>query len=363
LLKETILNIQTAVKQLADINFALDEALIVAITDVRGNIIFANRKFCEISKYTLQELIGQNHRIISSEFHTAEFYRKMYRTIAHGKVWRGEFKNKAKDGSIYWMDSTIVPLLNEQGKPYQYVSFRIDITERKKTEDLIRRADKVAAIEQLASAIAHEIRNPLAAIQWSVQALETRSAEDNERIRLISSELERIDSIVEQFLLLAKPQTVSFQHNDVTVVLGIAVSLMRIHAGKKSVRIVTKFENDVPIVWCDQNQIEQVFINILKNAIEAMPNGGNILVQLERDPKRGVLIRFTDEGVGIPGELIANLGNPFYTTKKKGSGLGLMVSDKIVRAHQGTLSIRSELNKGTAVEITLPAAEPIETMP
>lgn len=362
MLKETILNIQTAVKQLADINFALDEALIVAITDVRGNIIFANGKFCEISKYTLSELIGQNHKIISSDYHSVEYYRTMYRKIAHGNVWRGEFRNRAKDGSIYWMDSTIVPLLNEQGKPYQYVSFRIDITERKKTEDLIRRADKVAAIEQMASAIAHEIRNPLAAISWSVQALESKSAEDVERIGLISSELQRIDSIVEQFLLLAKPQIVSFQHNDITIVLGMAVSLMRIHAGKKNIRIVTEFENDIPIVWCERNQIEQVFINILKNAIEAMPDGGDIHVQLVKDTEKGVIIRVSDEGVGIPNEQIANIGNPFYTTKEKGTGLGLMVSDKIVQAHQGTLSIRSELNKGTIVEITLPAADPLETL-
>jgi PAS domain S-box-containing protein len=362
LLKDTILTIQTAVKQLADVNFALDEALIVAITDVRGDIIFANKKFCEISKYTLQELIGQNHRIVSSNYHPVEYYREMYRTIAHGKVWRGEFKNRAKDGSIYWMDSTIVPLMNEQGKPYRYVSFRIDITERKKTEEWIRRADKVAAVEQLASAIAHEIRNPLAAIQWSVQALESRTNEDNERIRLITTELERIDSIVEQFLLLAKPHTVSFQNSDITGVLGIAVSLMRIQARKKNIKILTEFENDIPIVCCDQNQLEQVFINILKNAIEAMPDGGHISVQLKKDDLQGVVIRFIDEGVGIPEELISNIGDPFYTTKKKGTGLGLMVSEKIIRAHQGNLSISSELNKGTVVEIILPSSESLEPL-
>ncbi len=354
MLKDTIRTIQTAVKQLADVNFALDEALIVAITDVRGDIIFANKKFCEISKYTLSELLGKNHRIVSSDYHSVEFYREMYRVIARGKIWRGEFKNRAKDGSIYWMDSTIVPLLNEQGKPYRYVSFRIDITERKKAEEIIRRADKVAAVEQLASSIAHEIRNPLAAIKWSVQSLESHTEEDEQRIQLITSELDRIDSIVGEFLMLAKPHAVTYQHYDMVQLLEQVISLMSIQRGKKRIQITTEFEDNIPTVCCDKNQMQQVFINVIKNAIEAMPNGGNIRVQLAKDGDYSVLIRVIDEGVGIPEEVVPNLGDPFFTTKEKGTGLGLMVCEKIIRAHQGELSIKSKLNQGTTVEIKLP---------
>lgn len=149
-------NFRESSKEISDYKFALDESAIVAITDQQGIIMHVNDNFCKISKYNSEELIGQDHRIINSGYHSKEFINQLWVTIANGKIWKGELKNKAKDGAIYWVDTTIVPFLNEQGKPFQYLAIRADITDRKKSEESLLKLK--TELEQMVEDKTKEVR-------------------------------------------------------------------------------------------------------------------------------------------------------------------------------------------------------------
>ena len=183
------------VEQLEDLKRALDAAAIVATTDVSGRITYVNDKFCDISQYSRAELLGQDHRIINSALHSKEFIRDLWRTIANGRVWHGEIRNRAKDGHYYWVDTTIVPFLNEAGKPYQYIAIRADITARKAAEDRLTQQASLARVGQLAAVVAHEVKNPLAGIKGAVQVLMSRRRADDPELQVMRDIVGRIDAL------------------------------------------------------------------------------------------------------------------------------------------------------------------------
>jgi PAS domain S-box-containing protein len=385
-------SLERSLKELADIKFALDQSTIVAITDQRGIINYVNDEFCRISKFARGDLLGQDHRIINSGFHPKDFIRDLWTTIASGNVWKGELKNRASDGTIYWVDTTIVPFLNSDGKPYQYVAIRHDITQLKLAEDQIRRqaaelqrAAQLSLIGELAAGLAHEIKNPLAGIQGGVDILiRRRDKNDPEREALegMRHEVQRIDNTVRALLDRARPRLVSVRASSLTNIVQHAVNLARAQltnsgTGKRTVRLEFDPPEDLITIPLDPEQIEDAVLNLIINAIEAADGDGTVTVRVTRsederseavsspeefswgDDEFGeeAIVEVSDNGRGISEEDLKRVFNPFFTTRPGGTGLGLPAVRRIARAHGGRVEVRSSPGQGSTFRICLPIGQ------
>lgn len=352
---ETDENLIITIEELKDFKFALNEATIFAVTDSNNTISYVNDHFCKISKYSRDELIGKDHgEIFKSGYHTEEYLDNIWHLIQQGKVWKGEICNKAKDGTLYWVDTTIIPFLNFDGKTYKHISIQYDITEQKKTEEMLLKSEKLSLVGELAAGLAHEIRNPLTTIKGLVQVLQETTADKKALYSdIILTEIDRINYIVSEFMVLAKPHAVYFNECNLTDILKKVIYLLEAEANLKNVVIINDISNEDVTLHGEKNQLTQVFVNLFKNAMEALPNGGVIRVSTAVVNDK-IKISIEDNGVGMSEEQVKRIGEPFYTTKAMGTGLGLMVSYKIIQNHKGSISVKSELNKGTRFDIMLP---------
>jgi two-component system, sporulation sensor kinase E len=230
-----------------------------------------------------------------------------------------------------------------------------DVTESVKMQEQLRKSDRLTVIGELAAGIAHEIRNPMTALKGFIQLLEgSIKSEHAMYYEVITSELARIDSIINEFLILSKPKVIKFQETDVNQIMKETLDLLSAQAVLYNVQFDVKYESHLPFLYCEPNQLKKVFINIIKNAIEGMPKGGKIAITLNEDKKNQLRITIQDEGMGIPKDKLKKLGEPFYTSKERGTGLGLMVSYKIIDEHRGTIQVESEEGIGTTFHLTLP---------
>jgi len=230
-----------------------------------------------------------------------------------------------------------------------------DITENMVMQEQIRKSDTLSVVGELAAGIAHEIRNPMTAVKGFIQLLQTSVKEDfSTYFHVITTELNRIETIITEFLVLAKPQAVHYFSQNINTIMLETLELMGAQALLENIQFESDFEEKDFPVFCEANQLKQVLINILKNAIEVMPAGGIIQVKTRKWGNNQVRITITDEGQGIPEEKIKKLGEPFYTTKERGTGLGLMVSYKIIEEHAGMIEVESEVGKGSSFHILLP---------
>jgi PAS domain S-box-containing protein len=341
------------VEQLADIKRAIDHAAIVATTDVSGRITYVNDKFCEISQYAREELLGQDHRVVNSGYHSKMFMRDLWRTIGSGNIWHGEIRNRAKDGSLYWVDTTIVPFLNERGKPYQYIAIRADITARKAAEERLAQQAALARVGQLAAVVAHEVRNPLAGIKGAIQVLLSRRPAGDSEAPVMRDVVARIDSLsdlINDLMVFARPRPPQASTFHVRPVVEEAIMMVRRDPAATAVEIAV--EGADPSVTADADLIRATVVNLLLNAAQAMGRGRIAVTVTERD--RQCVLDVRDSGPGIPVDLREQIFEPFFTTKARGGGLGLPIARRTAELHGGTLTLTSPPDGGALFTLTLP---------
>ena len=352
-------NIETAT-QLADLKRALDHAAIVATTDVTGRITYVNDKFCEISGYSRDELIGQDHRIINSGFHAKEFIRDLWVSIANGRVWHGEIRNKAKNGHFYWVDTTIVPFLDAHGKPYQYIAIRADITARKAAEQRLVEQASLARLGQMAAVVAHEVKNPLAGIKGAMQVLMSRRPPgDMEGVvmRDIVARIDSLNELIQDLMMFARPRPPRLADVNLRQLIDEAIVMLRRDPAGSSLEV--DIEGEAGEIRADADLIRATVLNLLLNAAQAMNGQGRVHVTTAmRDGTWSMEVR--DEGPGIPPDLREQVLEPFFTTKARGGGLGLPIARRVAELHGGTLALACPASGGTSVIITAPSKPRLE---
>ncbi|MEO5995371.1 MAG: PAS domain-containing sensor histidine kinase [Chitinophagaceae bacterium] len=380
--------LQKSESETLDYKHALDESSIVAITDQKGIIKHINENFCKISKYRCDELIGKDHRIINSGYHSKEFIRELWMTIANGMIWRGEIKNRAKDGSIYWVDTTIVPFLNENGKPYQYLAIRSDISQRKLAEEDILNINKdlekrinertfelTEALERekelnemksrFVSMASHEFRTPLTTILSSISLIEHYKTQDQElkrqkHVERIMSSVSNLTDLLDDYLSLDKLEQgrveikiLNFDlHPFIEEIIGQMDGMLKKKDQKISFRI-----NGPANIQQDKKIVRNVLLNLLSNAVKYSPVKKEIAVLVT--VKKGLVsISVEDEGIGIPQACQKDIFNKFFRANNainiQGTGLGLNIVTKYVQLLGGTIHFISVENKGSTFTVEFP---------
>ncbi len=345
-----------ALKRLRDVEYALDQSAIVAATDARGRITHVNEMFRKISKYSRDELLGKDHRIINSGYHSKKFMQTLWETITAGNIWRGEMYNRAKDGTFYWVDTTIVPFLETSGKPYQYLAIRFEITKRKQAEAALLEQNSLARLGEMAAVVAHEVKNPLAGIGGAIQIIGGRLPETSSDRPIIKEILDRIASLnetVEDLLLYARPKPLKIQSTEIRAVIESSAALL---AGDPAFgKVEVFFRGEDYRLQADPDLLRQVIVNLLLNASQAM--GGKGTIQVKSALSDGVAhVSVSDTGPGIPPAIREKIFEPFFTTKHRGTGLGLALAKRVLELHGGTILASCPAGGGTCMSITLPNA-------
>jgi PAS domain S-box-containing protein len=395
-----------AQNELLKISKAVEQSSnIVIITDSKGDIEYVNPMFTKVTGYTPDEAIGQNPRILKSGEMPAEEYAKLWQSITSGGIWNGEFHNKKKNGGYYWEAAHISPVRDYTGRITHYMALKQDISEQKMMEAALReqqrqlvQTEKLAGIGQLAAGVAHEINNPVGYIMSNLGTMSDYAQTLRHFLNLYGQleaalelgDAEAVTGLREEIAQLKKEDDIDFILDDMGELLAESIegtekvrdivqnlkSFAHVDEARKDVAdlnqciestlkvvwnelkykcTVVKNYGELPCVTCNPGELNQVFMNLLVNASHAIAERGEITITTSATDK-DVVISISDTGSGIDPRYMPKLFEPFFTTKGigKGTGLGLSISHGIIQKHHGTITVESELGKGSTFTITIP---------
>lgn len=320
-----------------------------SIWDKRGTGVYFSKAVEPILGFKPQELIGKSYKefILPEDI---EYIRKDFN--------KETFTNQTFNAHIMninhkyiWCESKVAKMKDPISGEHIYVCTSRDITDKKETEEMIIRSEKMSIAGQLAAGIAHEIRNPLTSIKGFLQLLQAGVNRKDVYYKIMIDEIEKMETITSELLFISKPLTDNKKQESILQMIKDVMELLRPQANLKNILI--EIVGEEKFIYCDKSQIKQVLINILKNAIEAMEDAGVITVTLKESDAE-VRIDIADEGPGIDEEVIHKLGEPFFTTKQQGTGLGLMITKQLLERHNAKLEILQNEVKGSTFRIIFP---------
>ncbi|MTI20214.1 PAS domain S-box protein, partial [Fulvivirga sp. RKSG066] len=360
--KRTERQLRETINELSFQKSAMDSAALVSITNTEDVIIYVNDRFCNITGYTQEELVGKRHSILRSGYHDEVFLKNIRKTVRKGEIWHGEIKNKRKSGEYFWVDTYVVPFKNEEGEIIKYVYIRFDITDRKRAEEDLKARN--FELDAFAYHTSHDLRAPLSSIMGLTELIEMET--DISKIKnlanLIDRSVKKLDGFIQSVMTHSQNTNYGRQITQIDLKTFVETTLdeLKYHKNYEKVKISVSVNQTAPF-FSDPVRVSIVLKNLLSNSIKytnTMISNAYLSVVVDCDEKQAH-ITITDNGIGIKDEYLDRVYNMFFRANDRveGSGLGLYIVKQAIERLNGTIDIKSKYGEGTEIKLSLPNEE------